>query len=202
MSLDLSAATEGELAALTLAGRQAAFAEIMRRHRDPIFRLVQAHLGNADDALDVVQESFVAAFVHLRRYDGVRPMRAWLVRIAINKARDFQRRAMVRGVLRGGLAEAENQLLSMADDRPGADQEYDARVRLERICAAIAQLPSKLREPLLLRTIEGFSQSETAMTLRISEKAVETRVRRARIKLAEALAGATRGSVHSGGGNS
>ncbi len=187
MTIDLSAATEGELAALTLAGRQAAFAEIMRRHRGPMFRLVQAYLGSADDALDVVQESFVAAFVHLRRYDSARPMRAWLARIAINKARDFRRRATVRRLLRGGFAEAESQLLSMADDRPGADQEYDARVRLERIGAAISQLPRNLKEPLLLRTIEGLSQSETAATLQISQKAVETRVRRARIKLAEAL---------------
>jgi len=187
VSLDLSAATEGELAALTLAGRQAAFAEIMRRHRDPIFRLVQAHLGSADDALDVVQESFVAAFVHLRRYDGARPMRAWLSRIAINKARDFRRKAAVRRLLRNGFAEAETQLLSLADDRPSADQEYDGRAQLQRIGAAISNLPHKLKEPLLLRAIEGLSQSETAMTLRISEKAVETRIRRARIKLREAL---------------
>lgn len=187
MSLDLSETTEGELAALTLVGCQAAFTEIMRRHRGQIFRIVQAHLGSADDALDVVQESFVAAFVHLHRYDGARPMRAWLTRIAINKARDFQRRAMVRRLLRGGFAEAESQLLSMADDRPGVDQEYDARVLLERVGVAISQLPRSLKEPLLLRTIEGLSQSETAITLRISEKAVETRVRRARIKLAEVL---------------
>lgn len=177
--------------ALTLAGRQAAFAEIMRRHREPIFRLVQGHLGGADDALDVVQESFVAAFVHLSRYDSARPMRAWLARIAINKARDWRRRAVVRRLLGVGSADAESQFLSVADDRPGADQELDARVLLQRVSTAISALPRNLKEPFLLRTIEGFSQSETALTLRISQKAVETRVRRARIKLAEALEIAT-----------
>lgn len=52
---------------------------------------------------------------------------------------------------------------------------------------AIAGLPTALREPLVLHTIEGLSQAETAVILAISEKAVETRVRRARIKLGEIL---------------
>ena len=162
MTIDLSAATEGELAALSLANNQAAFAEIMRRHRDPVFRLVQAHIGNADDALDIVQECFVAAFVHLRRYDGARPMRAWLARIAINKARDWRRRVAVRRLLGTAKGDVEGQLLLVADDRPGAEQELDARATLDRISAAIAMLPDKLKEPLLLRTLEGLSQTETA----------------------------------------
>lgn len=185
--MDLSAATERELAALSLANNQAAFAEIMRRHRDPVFRLVQAHIGNADDALDIVQECFVAAFVHLRRYDGARPMRAWLARIAINKARDWRRRVAVRRLFGTAKGDVEGQLLLVADDRPGAEQELDARARLDRISAAIAMLPDKLKEPLLLRTLEGLSQAETAAVLGISQKAVETRVRRARIKLTEAF---------------
>ncbi len=189
MTIDLSAATEGELAALTLADNQAAFAEIMRRHRDPVFRLIQAHTGNANDALDIVQDSFVAAFVHMRRYDGVRPMRAWLARIAINKARDWRRRAVVRGLLGMGGGDSGGQLLSVADERPLADQQLDDGVQLDRVSAAIAKLPDKLKEPLLLRTIEALSQAETAAALGISQKAVETRVRRARIKLAEALGG-------------
>src|SRR5690606_19017534 len=51
--------TDGELAALVLAGRKAAFAEIMRRHKEPLYRLILGHVGSPDDALDLVQESFV-----------------------------------------------------------------------------------------------------------------------------------------------
>jgi len=49
VSLDLAACTDGELAALTLAGRQAAFAEIMRRHQRPVYRLIRSHIGDAED---------------------------------------------------------------------------------------------------------------------------------------------------------
>ena len=73
MSLDLQACSDGELAALTLAGRQSAFAEIMRRHQTAIFRLVRGLVGNAEEALDLTQDCFVSAFSHLRKYDGARP---------------------------------------------------------------------------------------------------------------------------------
>ena len=96
MSLELQACSDGELAALTLGGRQAAFAEIMHRHQAAIFWLVRGLIGNAEEALDLTQDCFVSAFSHLRKYDGTRPLRAWLSRIAINKCRDWRRRQRVR----------------------------------------------------------------------------------------------------------
>lgn len=62
MSFDLTALSDADLAALSLHGQEAAFAEIMRRHRQPIFRLLRACCGEGDDALDLLQETFVAAF--------------------------------------------------------------------------------------------------------------------------------------------
>jgi RNA polymerase sigma-70 factor (ECF subfamily) len=58
---------------------------------------------------------------------------------------------------------------------------------LRQVTAAIAELPGNLRETLVLRTIEGLSQAETAETLGISEKAVETRLYRARQRLTASL---------------
>jgi RNA polymerase sigma-70 factor (ECF subfamily) len=52
---------------------------------------------------------------------------------------------------------------------------------------AISRLPAALREPLVLHTVEGMSQAETAQALGVSEKAVETRLRRARLRLREEL---------------
>ena len=187
MSLDLDACTDAELAALTLAGRRTAFAAIMRRHRDPVYRLIRGHIGDAEEALDLVQDVFVAAFRHLDRYDGGRPMRAWLARIAINKSRDWRRRRRVRALF--GLGGADMQAIAEAvpDEAPGADQTADDRREMARLTAAIAVLPANLKETLLLRTVEGLSQAETAATLGISEKAVETRLYRARARLSEAM---------------
>lgn len=183
MSFDLVALSDGELAALTLAGRGAAFAEIMRRHRDPIYRLIRGHVGQADDALDLVQECFSSAFKALDRYDQQRPLRAWLSRIAVNKCRDWSRRRMVRRLFTA--LPFTGTVLEVEDTSPSLEEAAADREELELLWKAVAELPSVLKEPLILRTIEGLSQAEVADVLRISEKAVETRIYRARAKLSK-----------------
>jgi RNA polymerase sigma factor (sigma-70 family) len=185
VSLDLPACSDGELAALTLSGRQAAFGEIMHRHQNPIYRLVRGLVGNAEEALDLTQDCFVSAFSHLRKYDGDRPMRAWLSRIAINKCRDWRRRQRVRRFFSFGAPAAEVE--KVADDGPSAHASAAAKIELERLTVAIGALPASLQEVLLLRTVEGLSQAEAATALSISGKAVETRLYRARARLTEIL---------------
>lgn len=186
MSLDWTTLSDGELAVLSIAGRQAAFAEIMRRHRQSVFRIVRASVGDADELLDLVQEAFFAAHQSLHRYDADRPMRAWLAIIALNKCRDWARKRTVRRLLAFATpinAEAE----AVPDDHVALDDAMGDRQELDRVTRAIATLPANLKEPLVLRTIEGLSQAETSRMLGISEKAVETRLRRARAKLLEKL---------------
>ena len=176
--------SDGELAALVIAGRQRAFAEIMRRYREPIFRLVRGHVGNEEDALDLVQECFVSAFRNLERYDRERPLRAWLSRIAINKCRDWARRRAVRRLF-SAAAPWSSAAAEVADHAPQADEVVADRQELETLWSAVSALPGKLKEPLILQAIEGLTQAETAEVLGISPKAVETRLYRARKKLGE-----------------
>ncbi|MBX3562664.1 MAG: RNA polymerase sigma factor [Sphingomonas sp.] len=184
--------TDGELAALVLAGRKAAFAEIMRRHKEPLYRLILGHVGSPDDALDLVQESFVAAYRNLESYDPERPLRAWLARIAINKCRDWARRRNVRRFF--SFARPLDDAAAVADPAPPPDAAAADREALDALWAAIAALPRSLKEPLLLCAVDGLSQAEAATVLRISPKAVETRLYRARAKLAAHRPGASRSS--------
>ncbi len=190
MTAELAKASDGELAALTIAGGQQAFAEIMRRHREPIYRLVRGHIGDPEEALDLVQECFVSAYKRLDSYDRARPFRAWLSRIAINKCRDWARRRAVRRLLLGSASVDEAG--AVPDPAPRLDEAAADRQELDLLWQAIARLPRNLREPLILRTVEGLSQAETALVLRISEKAVETRVYRARKLLSQRLGAGAR----------
>ena len=187
MSLDLSTLNDGELVALSLGGRDAAFAEIMRRHRDALYRLVIGNIADPEEALDLVQEAFVAAHRALARYDRTRPMRRWLATIALNKCRDWHRRRAVRRFFAFALP-LDDGSREVPEDRALPDVEAEDRAEVRRVAAAIAELPAALREPLVLRTVDDLSQAETAAVLGITEKAVETRVRRARAKLSERLA--------------
>ena len=174
--------TDGDLAALALAGRQSAYGELMRRYREPVFRLVRSHVGDPDEALDVVQETFVAAFASIGRYDGSRPFRHWINRIALNKCRDWGRRRAVRRLFRFALPlDAASEIVEGAVS--GEALIDDART-LARVTSAIAALPANLKEPLILTAVDGLSQAEAATILGISEKAIEVRIYRARKALA------------------
>ena len=185
MTLHLPDCSDGELAALALGGRQAAYGELVRRHQGWVHRLVRSHVGSMDEALDVTEASFVAAFSALSRYDGTRPFPVWMSRIVINKCHDWRRRRAVRNFFSFALplGEAEH----IVDDAPSADRALDAEQQLAEAMTAIAALPASLKDTLILRTIDEKSEAETAEILGISQKAVETRLYRARARLAESL---------------
>ncbi|QGN53444.1 RNA polymerase sigma factor [Novosphingobium sp. Gsoil 351] len=181
MSLSLSDGSDAELAALVLAGRQDACRALLARHRETVFRLVRASIGDEHEALDLTQEAFIAAFAAIGRYDGNRPFPVWLKRIALNKCRDWARRRKVRSFfVRAVPLEAA---VDLPDDAVPADVLASDRAELARAVAAISRLPARLREVLALRTIDELSQAEAAAVLGVSEKTVETRLYRARAKL-------------------
>ncbi len=183
MTIQLAECSDEELTSLALGGRQTAYGELTRRHRDWVYRLVRSHIGDAEEALDVTQAVFVSAFSALKRFDPTRVFRVWLARIALNKCNDWNRRRQVRRLFTfaAPLDDAEN----IADAQPDAEATVAGAQELSRVMAAIARLPRSLREPLILRTIDERSQAETAEILAISEKAVESRVYRARARLQE-----------------
>lgn len=181
----MSDAEDAALVARALRGEQAAYGALMARHRDAVFRTARGATGDADAALDATQETFVAAFAALSRYDPARPLRHWLMRIALNKCRDQARRRAVRRFFT--FARSLEEADAVHDDAPDPEEALAQRRELAAVEAGIAALPANLREVLVLRTIEGLTQAEAAATLGIGEKAVETRLYRARRKLAEGL---------------
>lgn len=181
MKAPLATEPDAALAARALSGEERAFAEIVRRYKQALFRVVYRVAGDEEDAREILQEAFVAAHRALRRYDPDRPLQAWLTTIALNKARDWRRRAAVRKLLRAVLPIAA--AVDVPDRQAPADLAAADREELARVEARIAALPANLQAVLVLRTLEGLSQAETAEILGITEKAVETRLYRARQRL-------------------
>lgn len=178
---------ESDLARLAAAGDDQAFAELVRRHQDGLYRLLRRYLGSADEAYEATHEAFIAAWGALKRYDPARPFGAWLRTIAINKARDRGRRLTVRRLLFGHRPLEESGALESADPAPAADETLITRQQLAELDRAISGLPTKLKEALLLTAIEGLSQQEAGAVLGVSAKTIETRAYRARKIIARAL---------------
>lgn len=183
----MSAAADDDAALVrrAIAGDSAAERSLVERHREAVYRLARTATGDPEEAFDITQEAFVAAFGALRRYDPARPFRAWIAAITLNKCRDWARRRRVRRWL--GLPLPDGVESWLAEDAPLPDEVAADRHALAAAARAIAALPSSLKDVLLLRTVEGLSQSETARALGIGEKAVETRLYRARTRLREMM---------------
>lgn len=172
------------LIARALTGNDAAFAALMARHKGWVFRFIRSYVGGAgDDAWDVLQDTFFAAWLALARFDTALSFEAWLRRIALNKCRDRARRNVVRRFLVGMPAGEDEEPLDAPDTAPGIEQQLQSQQDLQRLQQQLAQLPRSLKEPLLLTTLEGLSHREAGALLGINAKAVEMRVYRARERL-------------------
>jgi RNA polymerase sigma-70 factor (ECF subfamily) len=141
-------------------------------------------VGDADEAYDLTQETFLAAWSALNGFDRRRSFGAWLRRIALNKCRDWSRRRRVRQFF--FRAETIDAVADRIPDRNAAPENDDDQ-RLIALDAAVAALPAQLKEPLLLTLFEGLSHREAADILGLSAKAVEMRVYRAKQALTQSV---------------
>jgi RNA polymerase sigma-70 factor (ECF subfamily) len=149
-----------------------AFEEIVRALRPPVVRYVDHLVRDHALAEDVTQETFVRCYRNLDRYQFQGRFTTWVVQIARNagidaiRARDRHARAWQRAPL----------------PAPATDPHARAEVR-----AALAGLPARLREPLLLVEVTGFTYAEAAEVLGIPAGTVKSRVFHARRLLARWL---------------
>lgn len=187
MSPDLSESDDAELAQRAAVGDERAFTALMRSHKAGLFQLVRRLTGDDEAAFDIVQETFVSLWRAIGRYDPALPFGAWARRAAVNKTRDWARRRKVRRFVSGLLGDGAIDVDQRPSTAPSPEQEVGDRRELARLEGAIGRLPDKLKEPLVLTALEGFSYAEAARILDTSVKAVETRIARARRQLADDL---------------
>jgi len=178
---------ERQLAAAARTGGRAAFDQLVRREKRPLYRFVRRYVGNAEDAYDIVQDTFVSAWLALERYDSRQPFAFWLRAIALNKCRDHGRRQAVRHRFLTLLSFAPETLHESLPSEPELSGVGDER-RLRRLDQAIACLPRRYKEPLLLVLMAGLTHQQAGAQLDITAKAIEMRIRRAKEMLRTALA--------------
>jgi RNA polymerase sigma-70 factor (ECF subfamily) len=159
---------------------------LVREYAGLVYRIAYAVLRGHYDAEDAAQETFVRVLRYGERLAGVQNPKTWLSRIAWRVAIDRSKR-------RSGKREVPLEGSNGAPrDIPASDISAEEAVDGERMGAAleklIAALPKKLREPLILSTIEEMSPRDVAVVLGINEAAVRSRTFRARQILRERLA--------------
>jgi RNA polymerase sigma-70 factor (ECF subfamily) len=176
-----------ELVARWHAGDLNAFESLVRRYQERVYRLLYRMLGSAADAEDASQETFLNLHRHGHRFRGDARFSTFVYRVAANTALN-RRRSLGRSRARTERL-AERQ--AAGHDLPTApldpDQAAFGRELRERVHAALATLPEKLRMPLVLYDIEGLPYAEVSEVLGLAEGTVKSRIHRARLALRERL---------------
>lgn len=175
MSERKEACNEREMLRAVLNGRKEAYADIFKLHRHRAYGLAYQYTGNKEDALDVVQDAFIRAYINLKRFDLGREFGPWLLTIVRNLSIDLLRKRKSRA------AEDLPEVLPDLRSRTRADEEL---LRLE-VRTALLQMEPGQREIIFLKDYQGHSYAEIAEIIDIPLGTVMSRLHHARKRLAQ-----------------
>lgn len=180
--------SDRELMADLARGERDALAPLMERHYRRIYRVALSYLRDPDEALDVVQETFVKAFQHAARWDARSEVGSWLTRIGINQAIDRYRRVRRRRRSEEPLADGPGDHdARWSDAAPSPEREVMGREMGARLAGALRGLPERQRAVVVLRHYEEMTLEEIADTLGLSLGTVKSSLHRAIHRLRDRL---------------
>lgn len=180
----MSEFTDDDLVRLYRDGDADAFDALFDRHHAAAYRFARSILGSAEDAREVLQESFLAVARTARDYTPRGRFRPWLLRIVRNRCLNrlaAERRR--REVLGGSVLE----FVDPASPEPGPPARLAAAESVAAVLAAFEELPDGPRQALALFTFEGLEYREIAEVVDVPLNTVKTWIHRARLTLARAL---------------
>jgi RNA polymerase sigma-70 factor (ECF subfamily) len=167
-----------------LTGDQRAFGQLVQAYERPVYNLTYRMLGDAAEAEDAAQETFLRAYSKLATYQPDRKFVNWLLSIASHHCIDILRR---KG--RAPQLSLDGPLPPqwLASDAPQPDQVVHKRQQRERVREVLDVLPPVYRVAVVLRYWYGLSYREIATTMDTTESAIKSRLHRARRMMAEEL---------------
>src|SRR6476620_1673213 len=170
--------SDERLIALTRRGHHAAFEALCSRYQARLLSFIKHMLGSREDAEDVLQEVFTAAFNAVLADEREINVRPWLYRIARNRSLNHLRKATAVGV--------DSMDVHFADHGMSTGDRVLRRESFRELIADVHQLPETQRSALLLREIDALSYEQIAQAMETTVPSVKSLLVRARISLAEA----------------
>jgi RNA polymerase sigma factor (sigma-70 family) len=170
--------SDERLIAMTRRGQHAAFETLCSRYQSRLLSFCRHMLGSREDAEDVLQEVFAAAFNAVLADDREINVRPWLYRIARNRSLNHLRRASAVGV--------DSMDVHFADNGLSTSDRVIRRESFRELLADVQQLPETQHTALLLREIDALSYEQIAQAMETTVPSVKSLLVRARISLAEA----------------
>jgi RNA polymerase sigma-70 factor (ECF subfamily) len=181
------------LVAMSQKGDLGAFEQLVTKHQKKMFNLAFRIAGDYDDASEIVQDAFVAAFRNIRKFRGASRFTTWLTTITINQARNRLKQVRSRRLHEINSLDdpIEREDGSITVDPPSKAasvlDELEQRDLRNKVQECIAELEPDFREVLVLRDLQEFSYEEIGMMLTVAAGTVKSRLFRAREAVKDCL---------------
>jgi RNA polymerase sigma-70 factor (ECF subfamily) len=176
-------------------GDRDSFAQLMRLHEKQIYNFTYRMLGDEEEAEDLTQDIFVAAFRGIRRFRGEAKFSTWLYRIALNQTRNRIKYLSRRNFFAKQSRRAQHREESpwenpefLADTNPSPEQWTLTKSMATQVQECLNQMAPQTRQILVLRDVQGFSYEELSEMLSLNPGTVKSRLHRARAALQQCLA--------------
>jgi len=159
-------------------GDSSAFQILVKRHKEKVRNIVYVTMNNSALVDDIAQEVFITVYRNLKHFRFESQFTTWLYRITVNRCKDYLRKMNVRKIF--SPLEEGSEVTEYTTPVENSDVS-------KIVMDAISRLPAKLRMPLILKDIEGFSYQEISETLNCEMGTVKSRIFRGRERLKEIL---------------
>ena len=161
-------------------GNQEAFTSLVETYQRPVYNLCYRMLGDADEAEDASQETFLRVYKNIKKYDQKRPFSTWLLSIAAHLCIDkLRKRRMVM------ISIDAIPYLEPPDGSPGPEASYHNKEDKQRVQGLLKTLSPHDRAAVVMYYWYDFSYDEIARSLSLTLSAVKSRLHRARISMAQ-----------------
>ncbi|MBR2424906.1 MAG: sigma-70 family RNA polymerase sigma factor [Tidjanibacter sp.] len=178
--------SDAQLVTFALDGDSVAFETLFKRYRDGIYNIcLQRTGGNVDDALDLMQETFVKVYVNLAKYDSRFTFGQWIYTIARNNFIDYVRRR--RDDLSLDSLPRSSSPLSPVDGDQTPEERIISEQHSVQMEGCMAALPEKYRQMVEMRFVRELSYEEIASQLGLPLGTVKTQIHRARERLCKLI---------------
>jgi RNA polymerase sigma factor (sigma-70 family) len=163
---------------------ETAWEEIVRRYRRKVFGIAYKFTGRYEESQDLAQEIFLRIFRSLDKFDRSADFGTWLYSVSRNHCIDHYRSGRRE---REALIQHEYPLEELVSGRFDPHRRIEVRDKREMLLVALASLPKKLREAVILRDIQELTYQEIVERLGLPEGTVKSRINRGRLELGRSL---------------
>ncbi|NEJ74008.1 RNA polymerase sigma factor [Rhizobium phaseoli] len=185
-----STLSDADLMPLAKIGDEPAIRAIIQRHNQRLFRTARAVIRNDAEAEDVVQASYIKAFINLATFRGEAELSTWLTRITLNEALGRVRaRKNTTGLEEIDMqaTSASGQIVQFPSSTTDPETELSRSQARHLLEQAVDELPDDFRTIFVLRDVEGMSTNEAASYLGIRAETAKTRLHRARKMMRQSI---------------